>query len=123
MNETLLHTQAVSILIQNFETNLKQGLSTDAAVKRFQEFGANEIDKAEQRHPLRILRDQFLSPMILLLMAVIVISIGIQHFTDAAIIGVIVVLNAWIGFFQEFRAELVMKNRYFLQLETLGGRS
>jgi Ca2+-transporting ATPase len=48
--------------------------------------------------------------MILLLLAVIGISIGIEHFTDAMIISSIVVLNAWIGFFQEFRAEKAMES-------------
>lgn len=110
MTNTPFYTQEISEVLQGVHTDLKQGLSADSAIKRLRETGPNEIALVGRRHPFRILKEQFLSPMILLLLVVIGISIGIGHFTDAIIIGVIVVLNAWIGFFQEFRAEKAMES-------------
>ena len=105
-----LHTHEMRDVLKLFNTNLTSGLSTRSATERLQNVGFNEIAQTDQRHPLQILKEQFLNPMILLLLGVLGVSIGIQHFTDAIVIGVIVILNTWIGFFQEFRAEKAMES-------------
>ena len=56
----------------------------------------------------RILRGQLTSPMILLLAAAGVLSGVLGDVTEAVVILVVVVLNAWIGFRQEYRAEQAM---------------
>ncbi len=50
------------------------------------------------------------SPMILLLLAVIGISLVIGHFMDAVIVAAIVLINAGIGFVQEMKAERAMES-------------
>ena len=58
--------------------------------------------------PGRILLGQLTSPMVLLLVAAGVLSGALGDVTEAMVIGVVVVLNAWIGFRQEYRAEKAM---------------
>jgi Ca2+-transporting ATPase len=108
--QTPFYSLSVEKTAEELGTTLSQGLSGEEARRRLEKFGPNEIGRIGRRHVLRILGDQFVNPMILLLLAVIGISVGIRHFTDAVVIGVIVALNAWIGFFQEFRAERAMES-------------
>ena len=69
------------------------------------EIGPNEIQRAEASSPWRMLAAQFASPLIWLLLAATAISAALGEIPDAIAIGVIVGLNALVGFFQEYRAE------------------
>lgn len=85
--------------------DLHRGLTVEAAVDRLRTFGSNAIAEGRRRTPLAILADQFKDLMILVLLAAAVISGIIGEPQDTIAIVVIVVLNAVIGFVQEFRAE------------------
>lgn len=88
-----------------FGSDLKKGLSTEQAEKNLQEFGFNQLQEAPGRSPLAVFFDQFKSFLIWVLMAAAIISGFLGEWVDAlAIIG-IVILNAILGFIQEYRAE------------------
>ena len=84
------------------------GLTSAEARRRLAAGTANEIGEGRRRHPLRMFLDQFADFMILVLVAAGVIAGLIGEPQDTAIIAIIVVLNACIGFFQEYRAERAM---------------
>lgn len=86
----------------------KEGLSTEEAQKRLQEYGPNELKEKEKRTPVMIFLDQFKDFMIIVLIAAAIISGIIGEATDTIAIIVIVILNAVIGFVQEYRAEKAM---------------
>ncbi len=81
------------------------GLTTAEAGQRLEQVGRNEIQRGKGPSPLKMLLAQFASPLIWLLLAATVISATLGEIADAIAIGVIVVLNALVGFFQEYRAE------------------
>ncbi|HEY4187535.1 MAG TPA: cation-translocating P-type ATPase [Polyangia bacterium] len=81
------------------------GLSSASAAACLAEVGPNEITRAAATPVWVTLRAQFGSPLILLLIAACAISAFLGELADAIAIGVIVVLNALVGFFQEYRAE------------------
>lgn len=81
------------------------GLTTAEARKRLAQFGMNEIRHEAQRKPLRMFLGQFTDFMIIVLLIAAVISGIIGKPGDALPILAIVLLNAIIGFVQEFRAE------------------
>ncbi len=83
----------------------KKGLTSKEAEKRLKKYGRNEIKKERGVHPLKILTSQFNSPVIWILLAAVVISVFLGEAADSIIITVILILNAIIGFFQEYRAE------------------
>ncbi|MBI2313396.1 MAG: cation-translocating P-type ATPase [Betaproteobacteria bacterium] len=85
-----------------------RGLSAAEAAARLARHGRNEIREAERRSPWRMLADQFTDFMIIVLMVAAVISGFIGEVADTIAILVIVVLNAVIGFIQEYRAEKAM---------------
>ena len=78
--------------------------ATDAA-SRLAQFGRNEIAREQATSPWRILAGQFGSPVIWLLLVAVVISGVLGELADAIAIGTIVVVNALVGLFQEYRAE------------------
>ncbi|GAB4491503.1 MAG: cation-translocating P-type ATPase [Thermodesulfovibrionales bacterium] len=85
------------------------GLSQQEAARRLSEYGPNELREKKQRTRLAIFIDQFRDFMILVLLAAAVVSGILGEVADTAAIVAIIVLNAVIGFVQEFRAEEAMK--------------
>ena len=84
---------------------ISRGLSSDEARRRLIEFGPNEIRRDEPTSAVTLLARQLASPVIWLLLGASVISAALGESLDALAIGAIVVLNAVIGFLQEYRAE------------------
>ncbi|MFY0527718.1 cation-translocating P-type ATPase [Archangium gephyra] len=85
--------------------NTVLGLSGAEAARRLAEHGRNEIQRERTRAPWGVLGEQFRSPMIALLLGACGVSALLGEHADAIAIGAIVVLNALIGFLQEFKAE------------------
>jgi Ca2+-transporting ATPase len=85
------------------------GLSQEEVKTRFDTFGPNELTAKKRTGPLEILLNQFRDIFILMLLAAITISIFAGETTDAMTIGIIVALNAVVGFVQEYRAERALE--------------
>lgn len=89
-----------------------KGLSEEEAKRRLARYGKNVIESEKKINPLKIFLKQFTDFLVLILIAAAIISFamsfmqgGSEHFLDAALISAILVANATIGFFQEYRAE------------------
>lgn len=94
-------------VFEAFDTT-PQGLSPEEAAERLRKYGPNELLEKKKRHPLRMFIDQFKDLMIVVLIAAAIISGVIGEPVDTIAIIVIIVLNAVIGFVQEYRAEKAM---------------
>ncbi len=82
-----------------------EGLDQNEAQERLDQFGPNELQETERVTKLDILIEQFKNPFVYILVIAGVISVIGGHEVDAIVIGVIILINAAIGFFQEYRAE------------------
>lgn len=71
--------------------------------------GLNELRTTGQRSIMYLLLSQFKDVMIVILIAAAVVSFFVGEHTDAYVIIGIILANAGIGFFQEYRAEESMK--------------
>ncbi len=92
--------------IENFfNTDLEKGLSELEAEKRLVEYGENAIEGSAQASWYLILLDQFRDFMVLVLLGATLLSGLLGEYTDAITIIAIVILNAVLGFYQEFKAE------------------
>lgn len=85
------------------------GLSTTEAEKRRSTLGRNVLADAQRRQPITILIGQFSDFMVLVLIGAAAISFFLGEPEDTVAIVVIVLLNALLGFVQEFRAERAME--------------
>jgi Ca2+-transporting ATPase len=87
----------------------QRGLSSLSAEEKFLEIGPNELEEGEKKSVARILFAQFKDVMILILLGAAIVSGIIGDFTDTLVILFIVILNAVVGFLQEYRAEKAMR--------------
>ena len=81
------------------------GLSAREALERLSRVGPNRLPQAPARSPLRVLLAQFKSILILILLGAVVLAALIGSTKDALVILAVVVINALVGFYQEYRAE------------------
>ncbi|HCJ79008.1 MAG TPA: ATPase, partial [Desulfotomaculum sp.] len=92
-------------LAEALQTDLSRGLTEKEAQKRQAQFGHNQLITARQTPLWMVFINQFGDFMVLILLAATIISVFLGEFADAATIMVIVILNACLGCFQEYRAE------------------
>jgi len=95
----------VDEVVANLNTNLSAGLSDVETEQRFQKYGPNQIERGKTRSPLFIFLEQFQDFIIWVLIGAALISGFLQELVDALVIFAIVILNAILGFIQEYRAE------------------
>lgn len=99
------HDTSVEELAARLAADPLLGLTTDEAASRLAQHGRNELRKGEAVAPLTILAAQFASLVIWILIGAALVSMALGETIDGLAIIAIVVLNAVIGFFQEYRAE------------------
>ncbi|WP_322805648.1 HAD-IC family P-type ATPase, partial [Thermanaerothrix sp.] len=93
---------------EHLNTDMHHGLSREEAQRRLAEVGPNELVERGMKSPWRILWEQLTGIMVVILIISAVISVFLHEYTDALVILVIVVLNALLGFTQEYQAEKAM---------------
>jgi len=96
-----------------------EGLRSDEAQARLASQGPNALVERGAKSPVAILKGQFVSVMVLLLIGAGVVSVVLGEYTDAAAILAIVILNAVLGFIQEYRAERAMQALKSLAVPTV----
>ncbi|MCL4680905.1 MAG: cation-translocating P-type ATPase [Rhodocyclaceae bacterium] len=101
------HTLRIDATLQALHAD-PQGLTSAEAAARLARHGPNALPEGRSRSVARMLLDQFSDFMILVLIAAAVVSGIVGEPSDTIAIIVIVLLNAVIGFTQEWRAERAM---------------
>ncbi len=101
------HQKTADQLLRELGSSVR-GLSSVEAAQRLRRYGPNALREKRKKTPLRMLLGQFSDFMILVLIAAALVSGLIGELSDTVAIVVIVVLNAVIGFVQEYRAEKAM---------------
>lgn len=98
------HSMMTEQVLSHLESS-KDGLNEEEIPIRHRKYGKNELRKAARRSPVAIFAKQFVSPLILILLAATIISAVLGEILDAVIIMIIVVLAAVVSFVQEYRSE------------------
>jgi Ca2+-transporting ATPase len=112
------HTQPAEEALSALASDASIGLSLTAAVDRLRLYGANRLAEKPPRPALHLLLAQFKSLLILVLIVAAVLAASIGDVTDGAVILVVVIINALLGFYQEYQAEkslAALKNMLALQ--------
>ena len=101
---SLWHTQTVGEVAAYWQTDVERGLSIAEVEQRRKKYGPNELSHQRGRGPLITFLLQFHQPLIYILLAATVVTIGLGEYLDAAVIFGVVLVNAIVGFIQEYRA-------------------
>ncbi|MGE5138653.1 MAG: cation-translocating P-type ATPase, partial [Rudaea sp.] len=106
------HALPADAVAGRLNTNLQAGLSSDEAARRAARYGRNELHPPPPISPLKLLLEQFTDFIVLVLIAAAIISGALALWTGKSeelvnpiAILAIVILNALLGFLQEYRAE------------------
>lgn len=107
------YTQPLAELLQQLNTS-ENGLTRQQAEERLQQYGPNKLRGAPKPTLLQRFVAQLKDPMLLILLAAAVVSgvtnyLAGEDFAEAAIILIVVLLNAVLGVFQESKAEAAIE--------------
>jgi len=102
------YTQHIDNVIKQFHSNVQNGLDENTVQSARQKVGKNVLKAANTRGVLRILFGQFTNPLVIILMVASLASFYLEQPRDGLILLVIVVLNALIGFYQEWKSENIL---------------
>ncbi len=115
MEKKQWYTRDVHEILTDLQSN-ENGITSAEAEAKIKQYGYNELVEKKRITPLQILLNQFKDIFVIMLLVAIVVSVAIgwyksggeesmNEYIDAITIGFIVVLNAAVGFVQEYRSE------------------
>jgi Ca2+-transporting ATPase len=85
--------------------NICNGLSTKDVQKKLLQYGKNELVKKRKISPIKIFLNQFSDFMVIILMLATLFSLCMNEIVEALTIIFVIILNAALGFWQEFKTE------------------
>ena len=99
------YTLTTEETLDRLEVNPKEGLPATTVQQRLEKYGFNELIERGRKHPLLIVWDQIKEIMVVILIVAAAVSAFLGEYNDVIVIMAIVILNAILGFTQEYRAE------------------
>lgn len=90
-------------------SDLEKGLENQEVISRLKDHGPNSLKEPPPRSLLSMFMDQLKEVLVLILIGAAVISGALGEWEDTIVILIIVVLNAALGVFQEYKAEQALK--------------
>ncbi|MFW5972975.1 MAG: cation-translocating P-type ATPase, partial [Bacteroidota bacterium] len=109
LREIPWHTRRTDDAVSDLETDPESGLTDEEAGRRRDRFGPNTIRSGEMDPWWKILFDQFVDPLIYILIIAGLVTLAFQDYIDSAVIFAAVAINASIGFVQESRARKAIR--------------
>jgi Ca2+-transporting ATPase len=104
----LWHTLTAGEVFAELGASLN-GLHSDEVTKRGLYYGKNILPQVKTATTFTIFMRQFLSPLMYILIASVVVSFLLGHYSDGLFILVVVLINVVVGFYQEFKVDKSLK--------------
>src|SRR4030043_2014233 len=92
-----------AILLENVFTETrskKDGLANSEAIKRLKEFGRNTLPQEKPYSRIRLFLSQFHSPLMYIMLATVITSFLLKHYSDTIFIVIVLLINIIVGFYQ-----------------------
>lgn len=96
-------------VLQHVKSDRKSGLQTKTVTNRLEKVGLNQLQQQQGTSVFSLLLQQFRDVMVIILLVATLISGLLGEYMDGLAIIAIIILNAFLGFFQEYRAERSLK--------------
>jgi Ca2+-transporting ATPase len=109
VSESSEYALAGDAVVERWQSDVDRGLSEEVAAQRLGEFGPNRLLEVGRVPAWRQFAGQFTEFMVLVLIGAAIVSGILQEWIDAVAILAIVVLNAVLGFVQQYRAEQALE--------------
>ncbi len=105
MEKQQWYKKTVQETLNFFEVSASTGLKEEQIRANTQTYGLNQLKAEAKKSFMRKLLEQFKDFLILILLAASIVSFAVGEKTDAMIIIAIVIINAFLGLYQEGKAE------------------
>ncbi len=105
MEQTKWYQLEIEQAAQMLESDLLNGLNEHKVQAKRDKFGMNELEEESGKSLWAMFFDQFKEFLVILLFIAAIVSGFLGEWIDSIVIMAIVILNAVIGVFQEFKAE------------------
>lgn len=102
-NQVLWYKEEIEEILKILNT-AREGLSTADAKERLNKYGKNELPQKHPESLFSIFFRQINNPLIYVLLASALLAIAMGELTDGMVVAGVVIVNALIGFFQEYRS-------------------
>ena len=97
------HSLSYSNVLEKLNTSSK-GLSATESGNRLKKAGPNILYRQRKESAFKILIRQFLNPLIYVLLAATILAVTMGKITDGIVVFCVIIINAIIGFIQEYQA-------------------
>lgn len=98
-------SDSLDTISTQLQTNIDTGITENEAKNRLKSTGENIFESTRGKTALEIFFQQFASPLIIILCVAVAITAYLGEWLDMTIIAFAVLVNAVLGFIQEFKAE------------------
>lgn len=99
------YTLQLKTLLKDLQTDSEIGLTQVNAETRILKYGKNRLPEPEKAPLWKLFFKQFANFMIYILLGAVALSLFLADYNDAILIGIVILVNAVIGFVQEYKAE------------------
>lgn len=104
------HAQSTEEVIHSLQTSATLGLSDEEVQERRKKYGANRLPEQRARPLALIFLEQFLDPIIYLLMAAALLAFLFAEWIEGVAVAAVILITALIGFFMEWQAVRSMES-------------
>ena len=102
------HAHSIADVFLAFKSS-QRGISESEVKDRIDEYGLNELPRQAPKSGFKILFVQFANPLMVILIIAALISALMQEWLDTGVIIFAVLLNAVLGFIEEYKADRSME--------------
>lgn len=103
LNSSDFYQQSWTETVDTLQGNFPDGLDTQQAEARLEKFGYNEVN-SKKTPKWQIFLRQFNNVIVYILLVAVALTLLMRHYSDAIVIGLVVIINALIGYMQEVNA-------------------
>lgn len=104
------YNQNINELLAQFKTDASIGLSDELAAQQYSAIGPNKITGTASRKWWKIMLSQFNNLLVILLIIASLLSFQLGSYRDGIVLAIIVILNAFIGFYQDWKSGNILQS-------------
>lgn len=102
------YKENIETVVKEFNSNSKVGFDENKIKQAMKKYGRNVLKSTNPISIVKILFRQFISPLVLILIVASGVSFFLGQFRDGSILIIIVIVNAMIGFYEEWKSENIL---------------
>lgn len=111
------YKEDIKSIEKELSSNIKDGLDERGIKQARLKYGSNVLKVTNTIGVFKIILRQFISPLVFILIVAAAVSYYLGQFRDGSILIAIVILNAFIGFYEEWKSENILASLKNLVVE------